>query len=229
MTFIHIKKQAQANGEDVFIVPAMALQSPEGKKLIPNPGGSEMCMFNTLEEAQSAVRRAGFDFIYEGKKTYTMNEGYKPRVNVTDNNALQQAVPLLVERLNDKEPSVLANTAFALGALNDEAAVEPLSSLLGHDDPTVRRNVAEAMAKMGYMSIPTLKRCYETALKSKEKHAGYTRLTVMQAYLEMTHSHRELLDQVLPQAVEALQDDNWLVRAQAALVVGHSAEYLKEE
>lgn len=235
MTFIHIKRQQirdeTGNNREYFAVQAIAINGPEGKKLIPNPSGSEACLFETLEEAEAAVRRAGFDYVFEGKKTYLMDRPVsrrRPPVQYGPD-AITQAVPLLIERLRDKESGVVASAAFALGELKDGSAAEPLTEILGHEDPAVRRAAAEAMARLGADAIGPLHAAFEATRGQRDKNPTHVRLTVMSAYLEMTHTHRELLGQVLPQVIEALEDESWLVRSQAAQVIGHAAQFFQDD
>ena len=234
MSFVHIKKQertnAQGETETRFAVQAMSIMGPGGqRKLIPNPAGSEAMAFSSLEDAVEMIRRAGFDYIFEGKKTYLMDTApavaRRASIRTRDTASLDDAIPILVERLQDKEPSVVSNAAFALGELDDSEAILPMIELLGHEDSNVRKALAEALAKLGHPSIPALQSAFENAqVNSAERHAAHVRLTVMTAYLEMIHYHPELLSVFTPYAVHALEDENWLVRAQAALVVGHIAQ-----
>ena len=228
MSFVHIKKIQHHDAKlgvlrEVYAVASMAIVTPQGKKLIPNPSGQEALLFETLEEAQQAVRLAGFDYIFEGKKTYTIKpEGPALPVN-SSGVSLTDAIPALMHQLNDREPSVVANAAFALGALRATNALEALSECLGHDDPNVRKQVAEAMARMGAASLSWLRDAYEAAKTSKHKNAPYIRLTVMSAYLELAQVMPGLIDYVLGQVLDGVQDESWLVRAQAAQVVGQAS------
>jgi hypothetical protein len=235
MSFIHIKKQTIRRGDvpqEVFAVSAVALTTTQGKKLIPNPAGTETCVFTTFEEAEEAVRRAGFDYIYEGQKYYIaqVTKVEPPRQTVYQGPAsILDAIPTLMERLQDREPAAVANAAYALGELGAAQAVKPLMTLLGHEDGSVRKEVAEALAKLGDHAIALLRTAFYEARRSREKNANHIRLTVVNTYLEMTHSRRELLVEVLPQLVEALSDESWLVRSQAALAIGHSARFFRED
>ncbi len=234
MSFIHIKKQEVKGGDgtskEIFAVQALAINSPQGKKLIPNPTGNETCAFDTFEEAIAAIRHAGCDYIFEGKKTYLMDRTHRPKKKVrTGLDAFSDAIPLLLDRLQDKEAAVITHAIFALGELEEVSAIPSLIDLLGHEDANVRKALAEALAKIGYSALPHLASAYQSAKTSQEKYASHIRLTVMGAYLEITHMRRELLSQILPHAVEALEDENWMVRSQAALVVGRAAQYFRDE
>lgn len=238
MSIIPIKKLQKpdpATGEmrDVYAVPSVAIDSPQGKILIPNPSGREASVFLTLSEAEDAIRRAGFDFEFEGKTTYTMAETLtkRPATARPGSQPLEAAIPVLIGQLKEREPGVVANAAFALGALRAGPALDALIAVLGHDDPGVRKNTAEALARLGNVGIPHLKQAYEKALGSTHKNAPYIRLTVMNAFLEMLEQGSGVgySGHFLPLAVHALTDDSWLVKSQAALVVGRTALAIEAE
>ncbi len=237
-TFIPIKKiqkrSASGQAETWFAVPAMAISSPQGRLLIPNPAGAEAQLFATLEEAEEAVRRAGFDYEFEGKQVYAFQSTVSAKsaaITRPGANPLEQAVPLLIEHLRDRESSVVANAAYALGTMRAGAALEPLSQILGHDDPTVRKNVAEAMGRLGPAALTHLSMAFEKARTNTGKQAPYIRLTALSAFLEMVEQGQvsSCSGHYLPLAITALQDDSWLVRSQAALLVGRTAQALDEE
>jgi HEAT repeat protein len=230
-----IKKRATDGQLQVwFAVPSMAIATPQGRVLIPNPSGAEAALFASLEEAEEAIRRAGFDYEFEGKQVYAFNQptgGLKPAMARAGGNPLEQAVPMLIAHLKDRESSVVANAVYALGSVRAYAALDPLSDILGHDDPTVRKNVAEAMARLGASALPKLTAAYEKARTHTGKQAPYIRLTVLSAFLEMVEQGNgpALSAQFLPLALSALEDDSWLVKSQAALLMGRTALALEEE
>lgn len=236
MSFVHIQKVKRNDPltglmVERYAVPAVALTTPQGKKLIPNPSGNEACLFDTLEEAEEAVQRAGFDYVFEGKKTYSLQKtkaaGASPAKIFSD--PLRASVPILIARLQDKEMAVVANAALALGEIGAPESVRSLCEILGHEDQGVRKNVAEALAKMGQSSLEHLRQAWKTHQQSKFKDAPYVRLTIMTAYLYLAQLHRDLISEFLPQAVEALEDESWLVRAQAALVLGSVGSFYRDE
>lgn len=239
MSFIIIKKIQQHDPvthekKDVYAVPSVAIATPQGRKLIPNPSGNEASLFDTLEEAEEAIRRAGFDYEFEGKRTYTMSQGpsqAKTSMRSGGQPPLELAIPILIKHLQDREVSVVANAAYALGTVRAYAALEPLAEILGHDDPSVRKNVAEAMARLGASALPRLRDAFEKARSSTHKNAPYIRLTVLNTFLEMLEQGygASVSDQFLPLAVTSLEDESWLVRAQAALLIGRTAHALEEE
>jgi hypothetical protein len=241
VTYVTIHKQTvdQGQGPEVwFVVPAVAFDTPEGKQRVPNPVGTETLAFKTLEDAQAAIRRAGFDFMYEGKKTSALGDVYGKSLAPSTIPAsvwdLATCVPPLLALLEAREPSVIVNAAFALGELQDvpsaNQAVEPLIGLLSHEDSHVRKAVTDALAKLTRHAVPQLLNAYDAARKSTDKTASTIRLSVMQTYnaLVQTQGPDSLKDRwgrLLSQAAQALDDPSWLVRAQAALVIGHAARW----
>jgi hypothetical protein len=232
MTTIHIKKIRSAN-QDAYAVPCMAISTPEGRLLIPNPNGTEARVFNTLEEAGEAAHRAGFDFQYEGETKHLPVQGRGPAMSTSISSArpLEDCQPRLIQLLGDREPSVVSNSAAALGALHATQALEELSKCLGHDDPSVRRNAAEAIAKMGAPALHTLREAMGRGRVMTHSNALYIRLSVLMAYSEMIDLglDRAAMNHFLPQVVECLDDESWLVRAQAALVLTHAANSLDRQ
>ncbi len=227
MSLIHIKrvtKNHPISNEMVekFLLPAVAISTPQGKKLIPNPAGQEACIFDTLEEAEHAARMGGFDYQFEGKTTHMMEAPMKSASGHTPR-ALRDVIPLLIERLQDKEGSVVANAALALGEIAAEDAIVPLCQILGHEDNVIRKSVAGALANIGMPAIPHLQDEWEMARKDTSKQAPYVRLTIMMTYVAMGEQQQGLPISVLPITSEGLEDESWLVRAQAALAIAHLA------
>jgi HEAT repeat protein len=230
MAVIHIKKiQKKTAGKDsreAFAVTAVGITTPQGKMLIPNPAGKEALLFDSLEEAEAAIRRAGFDYEYQGRTTY-LHAQAASSIAPTSAQSLEAAVPVLIQRLKERESTVVANSAFALGMLRAVDALDALVGILGHDDASVRKAASEALARLTPHSIPVIRQAFETALKSNLVSAPYIRLTAMTALFEMTQmgQGQPVLDQCLSLVIGALEDESWLVRAQAALVVGQLAAF----
>jgi len=233
VSFVNIRrldKEETGHTHDQFVVPAVSIMTQQGKKLIPNPSGNEIYIFDSLEDAEDAVRRAGFDYIFEGRKTYTVGRQSGPtQVMVHPADPLRASILILMDRLRDREPSVISNAAFALGELNAAEAIPSLCEILGHDDPTIRKSVADALAKLGPKAVAPLRRAWQDARQSKQKDAPYTRLTIMTTYTMMFQLGYLPVDDTLPQVLEGLQDESWLIRAQAALVIGNAAQHLKND
>ncbi|HPI14829.1 MAG TPA: HEAT repeat domain-containing protein [Spirochaetota bacterium] len=60
----------------------------------------------------------------------------------------------MVASLKDKDASVRAHAAWSLGRMGDSRAVESLSTLLNDKDLDVRKDVAEALKRLGWKHKP---------------------------------------------------------------------------
>lgn len=228
METIYIRKQSKPNapGESVFLVPAVGIKTFEGIRLIPHPYGTETTTFDTLEKTIEQVHRAGYAAEYDGKHyPLPTRQGAttpRPKVRSTGQTspamrAIESAIPFLHEQLKDNAPSVVASAAFALGELKDESAIPGLIHALSNEDATVRKNVAEALAKIGKPALNAV----QLALKDKQ---WLVRHSALGALLELVHVNIDLVPDLLPDALPLLKDDSWLVRSQAAMLFGETTK-----
>src|SRR6478609_7627248 len=226
MNMIQIRK-IRSEGKEHYAVPCMALSTPQGRLLIPNPHGTETRVFNSLEEAGEAVHRAGFDYQFEGEIAHLPPPQHQNRpVSRTGSQVnLADSIPRLTELLKDKEPLVITNAATALGNLQAVTSLDALSACFGHDDSMVRKAAAEAIAKMGSPALAVLREALGKGRVITHSNAVYIRTSALMAYIEMLERglHSSLMQQFLPQVMDCLNDDSWLVRAQAAQVLSLAA------
>ena len=61
----------------------------------------------------------------------------------------REALPALLEMLNDGEPELRQMAAFSLGLIGDSAGVDRLTAALADSDPRVRSRAAEALGRIG--------------------------------------------------------------------------------
>ena len=231
METIYIKRQPnpKASGEFHYVVPAVGIRTREGLRLIPHPYGSETTSFDSLEITIEQVHRAGYGAEYEGKR-YPLparqsiskaKPSFRPRHKSALMNIIEQAVPVLLEQLNDNTPTVVASAAFAMGELRETAALPGLIHALSNEDATVRKNVTEALAKIGKPALSGV----QNALKDKHWLVRHSALAVL---IELIHCNLDLLPEILPEAMPLLKDESWLVRSQAASVFGEAAKIFNE-
>lgn len=222
-----VRRRADGTTQALFAVTAMALQTPDGRKLIPHPAGQEAAMFTSMEEAEQAIAQAGFDAMFEGRRLPSarrLADTSTRRALSPTHEPFEALGTLLLKALSDREAAVVANAALALGELGDARAIPALIPHLGDDDPTARKAIAEALGKLGARTLPALEEAYRVATQHPhENNAVHTRLTIVMAYQDMLRSHREALFQVLPPLHTALGDPHWLVRSQAAQAVAQAA------
>ncbi len=63
-----------------------------------------------------------------------------------------EAVPLLVDTLDDDDSQLRIYALWGLGALGDPAALEPLTAALGDSDPGIRKTAAYALGELGQLA-----------------------------------------------------------------------------
>ncbi len=226
MEVIYIKKQPKPNAPEEYhyVVPAVGIKTREGMRLIPHPFGTETTAFETLEKTIDQVHRSGYAAEFDGKHYPMPGRQYSPRNRLVARpraaspmmRLVEEAIPMLHEQLNDTVPNVVANAAFALGELKDEGALPGLLHAFSNEDATVRKNVSEAIAKIGKPALKAIQ------LSLKDKH-WLVRHSALSAIIELLHYGIELVPEVLPDALPLLKDESWLVRSQAASLFGEVA------
>jgi HEAT repeat protein len=249
---IQQKKQASPVGGQpivTYLVKAMAIQRPDGTKtLIPNPSGADVAVFETLEAAEQAIRRAGFDSEFDGQRRVNLHQSNDRLTGTSSHttvnrggreqdwmNAMRATLPVLLKRLNDRESSVITQSALAVGELHllealpqvSQSVIPLLLKHLGHEDPLLRKAIADTLAKLGLDVLEPLRQAYLQARISTAQNASHIRLTVLSSYAELLRHYPNGMAKVLEVALVALEDDHWLVRAQAAQLVAQSALLLR--
>jgi hypothetical protein len=225
---VPIHKQTQG-ANTVYVVPAVSISLPGGdKKTIPNPAGTDSCVFKTLEEAKAAIERAGFDVLYDGVTTINMSQlarqksqpgSLRPgRLAASLHDQLRQK---LVGLLTDREPQVVIAAVQALANWQHPQAIEALCQQLGHNDVNVRREVAETLAKLAPESLPGLKQAYHHATASQESNAPYIRAAVLASFQALVMANPKDPTEFVPTILAGLTDDHWVVRSQAATTAAH--------
>lgn len=115
----------------------------------------------------------------------------------------------------DSAARVRQYAAESLGRINppaDECAPE-LAKLLGDDDPNVRQNAARAISRLGSKAPDIVGSKLLEQLQSREPKI---RLQALDALAGMQFAPQE----VIPPVVEALEDPDWRIRAEALRALG---------
>jgi HEAT repeat protein len=116
----------------------------------------------------------------------------------------RQAIPALIQALQDEDRDVRQAAAEALGQIGDPQAIPALIQALQDEDRDVRQAAAEALGQIGDpQAIPALIQ----ALQDKE---GWVRRAAAQALGEIGDR------QAIPDLIQALQDEDSDVRQAAA-------------
>jgi len=248
--FIPIKQQLSPNKTadgkqlSLFVIPVMVLQTPQGTRSIPNPHGQEVEAFVSLEAAITAIEQAGFDAEFEGRHV-RLQDSLNPATSKPTpkplspqrqaeqlvNDGLKSAIPLLIARLKDAEAFTLIPSVRALGILKPKEAIPALLNLLGHDNPDVREAVSVALSQFGSSIVGDLMSTYAKLFSEGKGDTAYRkRLDILNTYHELVKRNAStVLAGVMSQVLQALQDDQWLIRSAAAQVCATLAQKQADE
>ena len=116
-----------------------------------------------------------------------------------------EAAPVIIHLLSDKNSKIRKNAADALGAMREEKAVGPLTALLGDPESKVRASAAEALGKIG--ETEALQALLQ--LLQNPNEPSRVRLEAVKALGELDDRR------ALPALTAALRDSDGPVRAEA--------------
>lgn len=237
---IHIKKKTKKNGSVVFVIPGMSLLTPDGEKLIPNPNGLKPMAYEALENAISASHKAGYDAEFQdeffpverqARKQNAPTLGNQRHIMVKD--ALVQAFPTLLKRLQDKEALVLVSTIKALSFYDKSDAIAPILTHLGHESSDVRSAIQQACCTLPSLeTLQALGHAYGHSLvNDRNAEMGYrVRLTILKSWEAMADClPTEIFSVVMTHLLHALEEEQWLIRSTATSVLASLAERHKQE
>lgn len=151
MQYVTIK-QENKDGKDIFLVNAIPLKNVKNSivQRIPHPLGSDVLEYDSLEEAKSAVTRAGFSYILpSGEKG--SNATVKQKIVQNGSNYEQIILDAIKNKVNSSNTSVAAAAILALGEFANNEVFDILFSKLGEDNDLVRKNAIAGICR--YSSI----------------------------------------------------------------------------
>lgn len=131
----------------------------------------------------------------------------------------EDAVPTLINLLDDKEPSVRGNAAWSLGITGDKMGLSPLIRLLDERNPHVRREAVLALKRIVNLHKlsadelkPVTERLLKILIKDREPRLRY----------DAARTLGDLQDRgSMQKLIYALQNDtNWDVKAACAGAIG---------
>ncbi len=151
MKYVQIKEIQSQEGETLYKVNAIVLQSKSGekKKKIPHPLGTETMIFKSLDKAKEAVALSGFEFVLpDGSRKEEEKEKFK--IEPYD----KKIFDALMTQTNNSNPNIVAAAIQALSGINHPECLKLYISKLGEENDTIRQNSIEAILKYGIKAIP---------------------------------------------------------------------------
>ena len=129
-----------------------------------------------------------------------------------------EAVPLLVEALEDDDSQLRIYALWGLGALGDRSALEPLTAALADADSGIRKTAAYALGELGSSEAqPDLERLLEDPVADVRWNAALSLARFgndAAVPVSGTHARRELLAQV-PDITPEQQEDAMITAVEA--------------
>ena len=153
MKYIQIKESVSQEGETLYKVNAIVLQSKNGekKKKIPHPLGTETMLFKSLDKAKEAVTLSGFEFVLpDGSLQSEEKEEFK--IEPYD----KKIFDALMAQTNNSNPNIVAAAIQAMSGINHPECLNLYISKLGEENDTIRQNSIEAILKYGTRAIPQI-------------------------------------------------------------------------
>ena len=210
MQYVHIKEIVSQEGETLYKVNAIILQSKDGgqKKKIPHPFGTETMIFKSLDKAKEAVLLSGFDFVLpDGSLKSKDDEEFK--IEPYDKKILDA----IMAQTKDSNPNIVAASIQALGEINHPDCLKLYIEKLGEDNDAIRQNSIEAILKYGLGAIPKV----IEALNSENWVKRNSAVICLQHFCENKDTDKAL---IIDSLLEKMTDNNPIVKCSVIRALG---------
>ena len=216
---INIKKKIiqQENNECVlYIVPAISLKNSDNqvKLLVPHPTGNYAMEFSTVEEAASAIKKAGFEYNLPNGEIIK-NETVDVLANKTSAKSNLENILFnkFKAKINDINPSIVSSAITALSYLEDTNAIDIYINKLGEDNEKIR---AAAMDALVNSQMPVVDKLIDTLTNQNwvSRNSAITCLTKISEYTDIEP------EKILVPIINRIDDENTIVQANAILSAG---------
>ena len=209
MKYVQIKEITNQEGETLYKVNAIVLESTGGekKKKIPHPLGTEIMLFKSLEKAKEAVALAGFEYVLPNGSLKTEEEEYK--ILPYD----KKIFDALILQTSDSNPNIVAAAILSLSEINHPDCLKIFIDKLGEDNDSIRQNSIDAILKYGIRAIPQI---IET-LKSENWVQRNSSVICLQQFCENKDIEIKPIIDIL---LENLNDNNPIVKCSVIKALG---------
>ncbi len=209
MKYVQIKEITSQEGETLYKVNAIMLESSNGekKKKIPHPLGTETMIFKSLEKAKEAVILAGFEFVLPDGTLKPEEEEYK--ILPYD----KKIFDALMNQTGDSNPNIVAAAVSSLSEINHPDCLKLFIEKLGEDNDTIRQNAIEAVLKYGNRAIPQILE----AIKSDNWVQRNSAVMCLQQFCE----DKEIdISKIIDALLNRLKDNNPIVKCTVIKALG---------
>ena len=207
--FVNIKEIVSQEGETLFKVNAILLQSKDGgqQKKIPHPFGTETMIFKTLDKAREAVVLSGFDYVLPDGSTQDEQDEYT--IEPYD----KKIFDTIMNQTRDSNPNIVAAAINALSEINHPDCLDLYIEKLGEENDTIRQNSIEAILKYGVKSIPKV----IEVLNDENWVRRNSAIICLQQFCTIKNIDIAL---IIEKLLEAMKDNNPIVKCSAIKALG---------
>ncbi len=208
MQYIAIKK-AQKNNKTVYVVNSISLKNKDNAivQKIPHPMGTDVLIFEKLEDAQNAIVLAGFSYIMpDGKKGFAK----LPEDKKEDSQHSYEKIVLetIKNKLNSNNSTVCASAVLALSEFPSQENFDILFEKIGEDNDSIRKNAIAGICKYSNM-------LQNQIIKALKHENWVTRNSAITCILNSVESGDSDAEKYLLPLVKACSDPNPIVEANA--------------
>lgn len=211
MNYVLIK-QSEKDGNVCFTVNAISLpiKNKSVTQKIPHPMGTDILVFDTLEDAKNAVARSGFAYILPNgeKGTNSTNSVKTPtyQENIYSINYEDIVMKTVLNKVKSTNSSVVASSLQALIGFNTEQTFNILFEKLGDDNDIIRKTAISGICAYGNI----LQDRIIDALKSPN---WVVRNSALICISNLTENESMDMEKFIIPVVEACEDSNTIVQS----------------
>ena len=217
MKYVKIKEIQSQEGEVLYKVNAIVLQSKDGsqKKKIPHPLGTETMIFKSLDKAKEAVALSGFEFVLPDG-TVQNEEKQEYKIESYDKKILDA----LMLQTKDSNPNIVSAAIQSMSGFIHPNCLKLYISKLGEDNDTIRQNSIEAILKYGPKSIPAV----IEAIKSENWVTRNSAIICLQNFCELSEIE---ITPIIDTLLDKLSDVNPIVKCSVIKALGNAYKAYK--
>ncbi len=212
MQYVSIKRE-ENNGKSYFAVNAISLKNKNKAVVqkIPHPLGTDVLIFENLEDAKNAIVRAGFSFVLpNGEKGHAKPKPVKNSTSSVDYESL--VFSSIIEKVNSTNTNVAAGAILALSEFPKIETFDILFNKIGEDNDLIRKNAIAGICR--YAGV--LQDRIIQSLKSANWVERNSALTCIQNIAEDGAAD---IENFIAPLVKTCDDDNTIVQANALITL----------
>lgn len=210
MQYIPIKKSIK-NEKEYYSVAAIPLKNTNKSVVqkIPHPLGTDVILFETLEQAKESIKRAGFNYILpDGQK------GVQLEKITQDITSYEEIVLNAVKnKINSQNSSVSAAAIVSIAEFPSDETFDILFEKLGEDNDQIRKNAISGICRYGNLLV-------ERIIKALNSENWVTRNSALTCILNLAEDNKIDLEPFIIPLAKTCNDSNTIVQSNAIITIG---------